>query len=320
MRIPIAVAALCVVLNAQRPEDAVLSVYRQMEKAEQSGNGDAWVALWSPKSEAIVNPEKVNEFKSMIRPRPSVHYTATKILVEGERAALVGTMDDQYLSMRFALENGTWKIHDQTWSNVPIDPASLYVLVPPPDGSFARAGSPWETLPRATVNAKYFKPEQMSWSLHAVSDESYVYVRIEAASALPPPNTQVFGTFPNLKSGVPRDWPVMKIRVTGTPAREYSLDVADFIGDQATFDESGKANSHRFFIVYSAYVRKGDQTVFSFGAGARVDPLISVHDRDIDVKLPLKALGAMPAARIEITDANWPVTKFVTYEVKPFGR
>jgi hypothetical protein len=36
--------------QAQRPEDQVLAVYKQMEKAVQSGDGKAFIALWSRKS------------------------------------------------------------------------------------------------------------------------------------------------------------------------------------------------------------------------------------------------------------------------------
>ena len=37
---------------AQRPEDQVLAEYRQMEKAEQTGDANTWLALWARESAA----------------------------------------------------------------------------------------------------------------------------------------------------------------------------------------------------------------------------------------------------------------------------
>jgi hypothetical protein len=314
MRILFPIAICAIACQAQRPEDGVIAVYRQMEKFEQTGNGQAWVELWSAKSNMS---EHAVEMKAMIQPRPSVRYGVTKILVEGERAALVGTMDRQFLSQRFVRENGAWKILDQEWSDSAIDPASLYVLLPPADGAFSRAGSPWENIARSVVNAKYYKPEEVRWKLQATFDESFLYVRFESPSVLPVPNTQVYGTFPNLKSGAETGWPVMRIR---TP-REYTFHVSDAVGDQSTFDEQGKANSHRYFVLYSVSLRRGDSTVFSAGAGTRPDPLISVQGRFLEVRFPLKTLGMNgPGATIEIADANIPIGQFVTYQVKGFGR
>jgi hypothetical protein len=309
--------AVCTACRAQPPENAVLAVYRQMEKAEQAGDGQAWIELWSPKSRIRLG----GLMKDMIRPQPSVRYQAIKVLVRGDQAALIGRSGEQYLSMRFVREIGAWKILDQAWSNVAIDPASIYTLVLPEDGAFARAGSPWENVPRASANPKYFKPAELRWKLQSVRDESFVYVRIEAASVLPAPNTEVKGTFPNLKSGVPRDWPVMKILVLGAAPREYIFDVADGIGDQATFDEQGKANSHRYFVTYSLSLRKGENTVFTASNDASADPLISVAERFIDLRIPLRTLGIeTAAASIEIRDANAPIGTILPYEVTRFGR
>src|SRR5947208_12791878 len=40
-------------------------------------------------------------------------------------------------------------------------------------GGFQRAGSPWQKVPAATGNTKYFKPAELSWKLRATSDESF---------------------------------------------------------------------------------------------------------------------------------------------------
>jgi hypothetical protein len=311
----------------QRPEDAVLAVYRQMEKAEQTGNADAWIALWSSKSDVHANAAAL---KGMVRARPLVRYQAAKIVVQGDAAGLIGQFTDpgavqgadQYFSMRFIRESDGWKIRDQSFSNVAIDPASLYALVPPPDGPFVQAGSPWQNVSRAVGNTQYYRPEQLRWKLQATYDPAYLHIRIEAAGALPAPDTEVQGTFPNfIRSGVARDWPIMKIRVLGGTPREYTFDAADQIEDKAAFDEQGKANSHRNFVVYALTLWKGDHVVFSASTAFTVGPLISVGDHFIDMRIPLKTLGieASPQA-IEIRDANGPIGMFAPYMVKLFNR
>jgi len=305
--------------QAQRAEDSVLAVYRQMERAEQTGDAATWIALWSSKSDVH---EHADVLKSMVRARPSVRYQASKVFVQGDAAGLIGQTADQYLSMHFVRESGDWKILDQSWSNVAIDPASIYALVPPREGPFSLAGSPWQNVPRAIGNAQYYAAEKLRWKLQATYDPAYLYIRIEATGALPAPNTGLQGAFPDfVKSGVPRDWPIMKIRVPGGTPREYSLDAADQVMDNATFDQQGKANSHRSSLVYSLTLWKGDHVVFAASTGATASPLVSVTDRFFDLRIPLKTLGieATPQA-IEIRDANGPIGMFAPYAVKLFGR
>src|SRR5581483_2097411 len=282
MRFP-ALLLICTALFAQRPEDVV----KQLERAEQTGDGEAYFALWSAKSDMAAHPE----IKTMGRARPSVRYTISKIVVDGDRAAAALAYNDSFVSMTLVLENGAWKILDQRFSNVPIDPAALYASIPPPDGAFARAGLPWDRIAAA--------PGTTKWKLRAVSDESYVYVRIETQNPLPPPGTEVKGEFPNLPNPVDRVWPNMKIRAAGS---EFSLHADDSIGDHATFDKSGKANSHRHSVIYSLTLWRGDHVAFD----SSVEPLISVHDRFIDLRIPLKSIGAEPRAKITIADANVP--------------
>jgi hypothetical protein len=71
--------------RAQRPEDQILAIYRQMEKAEQSGDADAFVGLWS--RESASNAEKM---RSYLRPRPDAHYPSSRAFVQGDEAALLG--------------------------------------------------------------------------------------------------------------------------------------------------------------------------------------------------------------------------------------
>src|SRR5579864_6027119 len=105
MRILLALA-LSVICCAQRPEDEVLAVYKQMERAEQTGDPDNWVSLWS--RESSPDAEKMRPF---LRPRPEVHYVASRVYVQGDRAALLGSFGpENFLTIIFVREGGRWKI------------------------------------------------------------------------------------------------------------------------------------------------------------------------------------------------------------------
>lgn len=128
--------------QAQRPEDQILAVYRQMEKAEQSGDSNTWVALWSRESAS-----KAEKMRPYLRRRPDAHYTSSKTFVQGDEAALLGQIGkDQFLSMRFVKEDGSWKIKDQAFSDKAYPPESVYAMIPPASGAFERAGAPWQNV------------------------------------------------------------------------------------------------------------------------------------------------------------------------------
>ena len=115
--------------QAQRPEDQILAVYRQMERAEQSGDSNTWVGLWS--RESASNAEKMRPY---LRPRPDAHYTSSKTFMQGDEAALLGQIGkDQFLSMRFVKEDGSWIRRTP--------PESVYAMIPPASGAFERAGA-----------------------------------------------------------------------------------------------------------------------------------------------------------------------------------
>ena len=82
---------------------------------------------------------------------------------------------------------------------------------------------------------------RFGWQMKAVFDESYLYIRIESSAELPAPGSTI--------GKPPGDWPVLKIGASD--AGEFVLYDAVNVGDQATFDERGRANSHRPFAAYS---------------------------------------------------------------------
>jgi hypothetical protein len=319
----VAVVLLSPACKAQRPDEAVVALVREMEHALQTGDSKAWTALFDAKTR-----ENVPVGQQSIPTRPTVQFRATRTLVQGDTAAVIASMTDSakpaarnHVTLRLVRESGAWKIADQAWSEKAPDPGLIYSTLPPSDGAFARAGSPWQGIARSSRNSKFYNPEQVRWGLQAAVDESYIYIRIENGHELPAPNTEVQGEFPNLKNPASLDWPVMKIRVSGAPRqepKEFRLDAAESIGDQATFDKQGKANSHRHYMAYLLTVWRGDDRVVSAEAGSNVGPLVQVHGRYMDLRIPLQALGVDQGAKFAILDANGPNGMILPYEVAAY--
>ena len=236
---------------AQSAENQVLAVYSQMEKAEQTGDASTFVGLWS--RESASNAEKMRPY---LRARPDAHYTSSKVLVQGDDAVLLGQIGKaQFLSMRLVKEDGRWKIKDQLWSDNTIQRGLGLCHDSAAAGAFERAGSPWQNAAPAFDAAEAAKK---GWQVRATFDESYLYIRIESPTPLPAPGSTL--------QRPPSGWPVMKVGVAGVG--EFVLYASADIGDQATFDKSGRANSHRPFVAYSLRLERGGQLVFQANCGA----------------------------------------------------
>ena len=289
--------------RAQSPEDQVLAVYRQMEKAEQSGDANTWVGLWS--RESASNAERMRPY---LRPRPDAHYTSSKTFVQGDEAALLGQIGkDQFLSMRLVKEDGRWKIKDQAFSEQAYHPDSVYATIPPAAGAFERAGSPWPNIAPAFDTANAAKH---GWQVRATYDESFLYIRIESLTPIPAPGTTA--------EKPPSGWPVMKVGVSGVG--EFVLHASANIGDQATFDESGRANSHRHYVAYWLMLERADKMIFQAWADLHPHPLVQAGDHFFDLRVPLRTMGVADARRAKITiaDAQWPKSALFSLEVQPF--
>jgi hypothetical protein len=261
-----------------------------MEKAEQSGDANAWVGLWS--RESASNAEKLRPY---VRARPEVHYALSKAFVQGDEAALLGQRENQFLSMRFVKEDGSWKIKDQVFSDKAYPAESVYAMIPPAAGAFERAGTPWQNVAPAFNQAD---AARHGFEVRATYDESFLYIRIETPTPMPAPGSQA--------EKPPMGWPVMKAGVSGVG--EFVLHATANIGDQATFDESGRANSHRHYVAYWLMLERGGQMIFQTWAGLQPDPLVQAGDHFLDVRVPLRTLGVADASGTKITigDAQWP--------------
>ena len=289
--------------RAQQPEDQVLAVYGQMEKALQSGDASTFVGLWS--RESASGAEKL---RPMIHPRPDLHYTSSKVFVRGDEAVLLGQYGkDEFLSMRFVKEDGRWKIKDQVSSDKAYPAESAYAMLPPAAGAFERAGTPWQNVAAAFDKAAAVKH---GFQVRTTYDESFLYIRIESPAPMPAPGSEA--------EQPPMGWPVMKVGVSGVG--EFVLHATANIGDQATFDKSGRADSHRHYVAYWLMLERANQMIFQVWAGLDPDPLVQAGDKFLDVRVPLRTMGVTDARQTKITigDAQWPKSALFSLEAQQF--
>ncbi len=289
--------------RAQRPEDQVLDAYRQMEKAEQNGDANTWIGLWS--RESAPDAEKMRAY---MRPRPDVRYTSSKVFVQGDEAVLLGQSGkDQYLSMRFVKEDGRWKIKGQVFNDRAYTAESVYAMIPPVGGAFERAGAPWQNVAPALNNAD---AARHGLQVRAAYDESFLYIRIESSQPMPAPGTPA--------ETPPMGWPVMKLGVTGVG--EFVLHATANIGDQATFDKSGRADGHLHYVAYWLMLERADRMIFQAWAGTQPNALVQTGGNVLDVRVPLRTMGVGDArpTKITIGDAAWPKSAVFSLEAQRF--
>ena len=288
---------------AQSDEAKVADVLKKLERAEQTGDFNAWAGLWSR--------EKLGELESIrpyARPRPERQYRASKIFVRGDNAAVLAeAVPGSFVTMTLHREGGEWRIRDQAGRNTAADPNCVYALVPPDPGAFASAGSPWDQI---APGMEASQAAGLGWQMKAVFDESYLYVQIESSAELPAPGSTI--------QKPPGGWPVLKIGASG--AGEFVLFDAVNVGDQATFDQHGKANSHRAYAAYMMRLERKGQEVFSAAADLQASPLVTVAGRYYEMRIPLGTMGIVDSrsTRITIGDAQWPKSALVSIAVRRY--
>jgi len=304
MRILVFFLICTMACRAQRPEAQVLAVYGQMEKAVQTGDANhTFVGLWS--REKAPEAEKL---RAQLPPQPNAHYTSSKVFVQGDEAVLLGQYGkDQFWNMRFVKEDGRWKIKDFAVSDKAYPAESVYAMIPPPAGAFERAGAPWQNAAPALDKAEAAKH---GFQVRAAYDESFLYIRIESSTPMPAPGSQA--------EKPPAGWPVMKVAVSGVG--EFVLHATASIGDQATFDESGRAKSHRPYVAYWLMLERSDQMIFQAWAGLHPDPLVQAGDHFLDVRVPLRTIGVTDARhpKIMVGDAQWPKSAIFNLEAQQY--
>jgi hypothetical protein len=151
--------------RAQSDQSKVEAVLKQLEHAEQTGDFNTWVGLWTREKSA-----EAENIRSIARARPEVQYRAMKTYVHGDEAVLlIQASSDSFATMTLRREAGQWKIQDQVWRNTAPNPNSIYALVLPGPGAFALAGSPWDQV---TPGMPANQAASLGWQLKAVFDES----------------------------------------------------------------------------------------------------------------------------------------------------
>lgn len=299
-------AIFLVTLTACRAQSGVEAVLQKMERAEQTGDFNTWIGLFT--REKAAEMEKIRPYA---KAQPEVRYVAMKSFARGDDAVLLvqGGPSNAFVTMTLRREAGQWKVQDELFRDTAPDPLSVYALVPPGPGAFMRAGSPWNQVAPATYTSPAY---HQGWQLKAVFDDLYLYIRIESGTALPAPGSTI--------QQPPGGWPVMKIDTSD--AGEFVLFDQVNVGDQATFDSQGKANSHRAFAAYMIRLERKDKEVFSATAGLDPSPLVEVAGRDYDIRIPLATMGIVDsrATRITIGDAQWPKSAVLSFAVQRYPR
>lgn len=291
--------------RAQSDQNRVEALLKQLERAEQTGDFNAYTGLWTR--------EKAAELEGMRKyatARPEVQYRAIKSYVRGDEAVLlVEGGANGFATMMLHKEGSEWKIRDEVFRNTAPNPNSVYALLPPDPGAFGRAGSPWDQVP---LGMDAGQAARQRFQMKAVFDEAYLYIRIESNADLPAPGSTVKTS--------PGNWPVLKINTSD--AGEFLLLDAVNIGDQATFGPDGKANSHRAYAAYMIRMEQKDKEVFSTSADLNPSPLLTVAGRDYDIRIPLVTMGIVDsrATRITVGDAQWPKSAVVSIAAQRYPR
>src|SRR5581483_7756023 len=291
--------------SAQSEQSNVEAVLKKMERAEQTGDFNAWLGLWT--REKAADLEKLRPYA---KARPEVRYRATKSFVRGDDAVILITGGlNSFATMALRKEDGQWKIQDEAFRDTAANPESVYALLPPGPGAFMRARSPWGQVAPALTPSE---AARQGWQMKGIFDETYLYIQIESSDVLPAPGSTI--------QTPPGGWPVLKIDTSDVG--EFVLYDAVNIGDQATFGPGGKANSHRAFAAYMIRLEQKDREIFSATAGLDPSPLLKVDGRDYEIRIPLAAMGISDsrASRITIGDAQWPKSVVVSFAAQRYPR
>lgn len=305
----------------QRAQEDVLAAFSLVEKAIQNGDGALFSSLMARRAPADVNAAIKVGYRDAMPGRPEVHLEPIAVCVRGDRGFVVARYDapagkvKTYL-VRYAREDGAWKIADQMMSEAPPYRPAVYAYLPPDGGAFTHAGLPWRAIPYATASRK---DAEQAWKVQATRDESFLHLRFEAQAALPAHAT------PIREEMRPPKPPAMLINVTMTDDRQtlvrttFELKVNASTGSPATSDDAGKDKDQQPFLAYSL-VLQGDheETLFASSPDA-FNRLIEVRNRFIDVRLPLKSLGlhGRSVPEIEIREVDAPAQ--VPYRVARFS-
>lgn len=320
--------------DTHESQDAILAAYKLREKAFRDADGALWLSLQSRETLERITPAQKEGLAHFVA-QPAIQYVPLASAAVNRHGAVIGRIDGSALSFRYevikyALEDGAWKIASESMSENPIDSRCLSAILPPADGAFSRAGSPWAGVPYAEPNTRFFKETELEWKMRATSDESFLYVRWEAKGALPPSGAEIHPDDHSKGSAIARGGPsappVMEIHLSGSgangQARVFSLQTAAGTRTKATFGDDGRATSNRYFVLYQIALRDDkNESFFDNDSEDTFTHLVSVQERFLDVRIPLKSLDldGKNRAEIDLKEGN-SLAKILPYHVQPFSR
>jgi hypothetical protein len=311
-------------------EQAVLSAYQRMEEADRKGDGQLWLSLRDRKTQDTMNQGLKDAIRKGGHSRPNIQYQPLAQRVDKNRAIILGKVSDpdaksvQYEAVLFAIEDGGWKVTQEQWSERPFDSFVMYAFLEPEDGSFVSAGSPWKPVPYASVNTQTVRKEDVGWKTQAIFDEAFVYIRFEAALPVPAGGSKVRPEVGKAgKTGGPPPPQPMRVKVS-VPSletqKEYSISVSALVATTDAMGAKGKPSTS-YSVTYSLFVKNadGDEVFESTLGDGTSSRMLSVHDRFIDVKIPLGGFGADPVnpLKVDLEDAD-TVLRVLPYHVDAF--
>jgi hypothetical protein len=302
----------------QRAQEEVMAAFNLIEKAVREGDGTVFLRLMSSRAQGGPGDVIRVGFHDLV-PRPDVRLEPIAVCVRGDQAFVVARYEDpanrtakSYL-VRYAREDGGWKIADQTTSDAPAYRPSIYAFLPPEGGAFTHAGLPWGSIRSMSPNP--------SWKIQATRDEAFLYVRFEAKDKLPAPDAALPAEDARLAKAVADGPPAMVVGITTPDDRQtmvrstFGFEVARTIGSRAAGGDLANVS-----VAYSLVVRgEHDERLFDSRPGA-FNRLIEVRDRFVDVRIPLKSLGlhGRSAPEIEVREAS-TLSKLTPYKVARFS-
>ena len=313
-------------------ELAVLSAYKKMEEADRKGDGQLWLSLRDRKTQDTMNQALKDAIRKGGHSRPNIQYLPLAVRVSNTRAIILGKVSDpdsgsvQYDAVLFATEDGGWKVTREQFSEKPYDEFVMYGFLEPAEGAFGRAGSPWKPVPYASANTQIVRKEDIVWKIQGIRDEAFVYVRFEAASPIPAAGSKVRPEIGKAgKTGGPPPPQPMRIKVSMPPLegqKEYVISVSALVATTDATDSKGKP-ANTYAVTYSLFVKNagGDEVFESTLGDGSSSKMLSVHDRFIDVRIPLAAFAVDPTAQLKVDlEEGDSVQRVLPYQVEPFGR
>ena len=161
--------------------------------------------------------------------------------MQGDEAVLLRTIPqrDEFWNMRFVKEDGRWKIKDFVFSDKAYPAEAVYAMISPPREPSSARGRRGRTSCRRSM--RRMRPSRAGRCGRLTMNRSCIFgIDSSTPGSLRPAAR---------RRSRPVGWPVMKVGVSSVG--EFVLHATANIGDQATFDKSGRANAgHRHFVSY----------------------------------------------------------------------